>query len=104
MAPFGMNQDMTILMEKEYFYSSCKGADSTNYLTKQQEQRNRCLLSAQKELQGHPSRTYGGRTGCLPWLREKPKGGFQSSVPCPTEAAALSELGSGIEPADSPVR
>ena len=29
---FGKNQDMQILIEKEYFYASSKGADSTDYL------------------------------------------------------------------------
>ena len=32
---FGKNQDMTILIEKEYFYASCKGTNSTNYYRKQ---------------------------------------------------------------------
>ena len=32
---FGKNLDMTILIEKEYFYGSCKGTNSTDYLRKQ---------------------------------------------------------------------
>ena len=32
---FGKNSDMTILIEKEYFYGSCKGTNSTDYLRKQ---------------------------------------------------------------------
>ena len=39
MAPFGKNYDMTILIEKEYFYASSKGINSTDYYGKQDRQR-----------------------------------------------------------------
>ena len=52
---------MEILIEKECFYASSKGTDSTDHLRKQLKQRRRRLLSPPGQFQGYPAGTHGGR-------------------------------------------
>ena len=66
---------MKIFIQKEYFYSSSKGADPTDYFRKQHPQCYRCIRPAQGQFQRHPSGAFGGRDACIPWLWEKPAGG-----------------------------
>ena len=42
---FGKNQDMKILIKKEYFYASSKGTNSTDYCRQQHQQCSGCLYS-----------------------------------------------------------
>ena len=53
---------MEILIEKECFYVSSKGTNSTDDLRKQLKQRRRRLLPPTGQFQGHPAGTHGGRT------------------------------------------
>ena len=41
---------MTILIEKEHFYGSCKGADSTDYFTKQLKRKRQILIRSDTKL------------------------------------------------------
>ncbi len=61
MAPFGKNQDMKILIEKEYFYTGSKGTDSTDYCRQQLKQCGRCLHPPERWIQRYPPGTHGGR-------------------------------------------
>lgn len=45
---------MKIFIEKEYFYASSKGTESTDYFRKQLKQRRRRLLPPTGQFQGHP--------------------------------------------------